>query len=216
MAFDFSTLLSAELHDIKNQMQALLTVQEDLADELVGQSEYQKSLDKIQQHSKALNYKLIEMLSILKIQHQSFEPNEDEHWLIDTLKPIIHEFSSLYDMKFELDFDAEFNAFYDEQLLEIALHNIFMNANQAGAHAYILQVEEFDDGGWLINIKDDGPGFNAEQLNKGAFSPHGTKSGLGLYLIEQAIKAHKRNDKMGRITIQNNPDKGACIELIFP
>ncbi len=216
MAFDFDTLLSAELHDIKNQMQALLCVQEDLADELVGHDQYQQSLDKIQQHSQVLNYKLIEMLSILKIQHQSFEPSEDEHWLIDTLKPIIHEFSSLHDMKFELDFDQEFNAFYDEQLLEIALHNAFMNANQAGAQVFKLRVEEFDDGGWLIKIEDNGPGFNEEQLKKGAFSLHGTKSGLGLYLIEQAIKAHKRNDKTGSISIQNNPKQGACVELIFP
>ena len=51
MAFDFETLLSAALHDIKNQMQALLSVQEDLADELVGHERYQESLDKIQQHS---------------------------------------------------------------------------------------------------------------------------------------------------------------------
>ncbi len=216
MAFDFNTLLSAELHDIKNQMQALLSVQGDLADELVGHSEYQKSLDKIQQHSQTLNYKLIEMLSILKIQHQSFEPNEDEHWLIDTLKPIITEFTNLHDMTFILDFDEEFNAFYDEQLLEIALHNAFMNANQAGATEFKLKIEEFDGGSWLIQIEDNGPGFNEEQLKKGAFSIHGTKSGLGLYLIEQAIKAHKRNGKSGSITIQNNPLQGACIQLIFP
>ena len=216
MAFDFETLLSAELHDIKNQMQALLSVQEALADELVGHDRYQESLDKIQQHSQVLNYKLIEMLSILKIQHQSFEPSEDEHWLIDTLKPITHEFYNLYAMTFELDFDEEFNAFYDEQLLEIALHNVFMNANQAGAQVFKIKVEEFADGGWLIRIEDDGPGFNEEQLEKGAFSLHGTKSGLGLYLIEQAIKAHKRNDKMGSIRIQNNPKQGACVQLIFP
>jgi K+-sensing histidine kinase KdpD len=216
MAFDFTTLLSAELHDIKNQMQALLSVQEDLAEELVGQDQYQPSLDKIQQHSKALNYKLIEMLSILKIQHQSFEPSENEHWLIDTLEPITREFANLHGMNFKMDFDTDFNAFYDEQLLQIALHNAFMNANQAGAHEFILQVQEFDDASWLIKIKDDGAGFNPEQLSKGEFSPHGTKNGLGLYLIEQAIKAHKRNGKSGSITIKNNPDQGACVELFFP
>ncbi len=216
MAFDFSTLLSAELHDIKNQMQALLTVQEDLADELVGHAQYQKSLDRIQKHSQVLNYKLIEMLSILKIQHQSFEPAEDEHWLIDTLNPIIHEFTELHDMKFELDFDADFNSFYDEQLLEIALHNIFVNANQAGANYFKIKIEEFDDGGWLIEVQDNGPGFDSKLLAKGEFTPHGTKHGLGLYLIEQAVKAHKRNDKSGSIVLKNNPDLGACIQLIFP
>ncbi len=216
MSFDFTTLLSAELHDIKNQMQALLTVQGDLADELVEHSQFQKSLDKIQKHSQILNYKLIEMLSILKIQHQSFEPTEDEHWLIDTLNPIIHEFTELHEMTFEMDFDPEFNSFYDEQLLEIAVHNVFMNANQAGANHFKIQIQEFDDGGWLIDIQDNGPGFNEKQLNQEEFTPHGTKHGLGLYLIEQSIKAHKRNDKSGSIVLKNNPDKGASIQRIFP
>ena len=216
MAFDTNTLLSSQLHDIKNEMQALLNLQEEMAEQIVGQAGPCETLVRIQQHSASLNQQLVELLSVLKIQNTSFSPSVDEHWLMDTLAPLCSRYKDASGLTINCSFDDDFNQFYDDQLLEIALNNIMGNAKKAGANTIDISIQEFDDGGWLIKIEDNGPGFNEEQLKKGAFSLHGTKSGLGLYLIEQAIKAHKRNDKTGSITIQNNPKQGACVQLIFP
>ncbi len=216
MAFDYNTLLSAELHDIKNQMQALLNAQEDLAEVLKDKEQYQSYVDNVNQHSQLLNHKLMEILSILKIQNQAFTPCEDEHWLLDTLNPIIHEFTQLHGLRITHHIDKDFNGFYDEQLLEIALHNSFMNAKQIGASQLQVSVQEFSDGHWLIDIQDDGPGFKDKQLYEDTFTIQGTKNGLGLYLIQQALMAHKRNGNTGSIHIKNNPTQGACVQLIFP
>ena len=216
MAFDYNTLLSAELHDIKNQMQALLNAQEDLGNALKEAPQFHGFMASVQQHSQLLNHKLLEILSILKIQNQAFTPTEDEHWLLDTLSPIVHEFNHSHGLMITHEVDPEFNGFYDEQLLEIAIHNSFMNAKQAGANRVNVSIEEFPDGHWLINIQDDGPGFQEKQLSDTSFAIQGGKSGLGLYLIQQAIQAHKRNGQHGSIHIKNNDTKGACVQLIFP
>lgn len=216
MAFDTSTLLSSQLHDIKNEMQALLSLQDELSEQLTQYPEQAAVLNRISEHSNSLNQRLIELLSVLKIQNTSFAPNEDEHWLIDTITPISHDFKRLKDFDVTCNFDPEFNQFYDEQLLEIALQNILGNAKQAGANSASIDIEEFDDGHWLIEIIDDGPGFEPEQLQQGEFNPQGTASGLGLYLIEQAIKAHKRNGNRGEIALGNAVNGGARIQLIFP
>ncbi len=216
MAFDYNTLLSAELHDIKNQMQALLNAQEDLNNAIKEAPQFQGFMDNVQQHSQLLNHKLLEILSILKIQNQAFTPTEDEHWLLDTLNPVIHEFSHSHGLTVTHEIDPDFNSFYDEQLLEIAIHNSFMNAKQVGAKHINVSIEEFPDQHWLINIQDDGPGFQESQLVESSFAIQGGKSGLGLYLIQQALHAHKRNDHHGSINIKNNDNEGACIQLIFP
>ena len=216
MAFDYNTLLSAELHDIKNQMQALLNAQEDLGEALKDAPQYQSQMASVYQHSQLLNHKLQEILSILKIQNQAFTPSEDEHWLLDTLNPIIHEFTQSHGLLISHNIDTDFNGFYDEQLIEIAVHNSFMNAKQVGATQLQLSIEEFNDGHWLIAIQDNGPGFQDKQLDEDVFTIQGGKSGLGLYLIQQALMAHKRNGKCGNIHIENNPTQGACIQLILP
>jgi K+-sensing histidine kinase KdpD len=216
MAFDTSTLLSAQLHDIKNEMQAMLSLQDELAEQLREQPEQDAVLDKITLHSHILNQGLVELLSVVKIQNTAFAPNEDEHWFVDTLTPLINDFKRFKQFNVSADFDLDFNQFYDEQLMSIALHNIFGNAHQAGATSASITIEEFDDGHWLVEIIDNGPGFEQEQLLKGEFNPQGTASGLGLYLIEQTIQAHKRNGKTGTIILSNHHSGGAKIQLIFP
>lgn len=217
MSFDINTLLSAQLHDLKNQMQALLSVESELNDALSLNPEQQSLMEKLQRHSNNLSHRLVELLSILKIQNQAFKPNIDEHWLMDTLAPLSQEFFQLHGLLIESTFDDDANQFYDEQLLGIALHNAFMNALQAGANKVSVQLEEFDDGHWVLTLQDNGPGFEESQIDdQGDFYPNGTQNGLGLYLIEQALKAHTRNGKSGAIEINNQTQQGALLRLIFP
>lgn len=217
MSFDINTLLSAQLHDLKNQMQALLDVESELNDALQLSPEQQSLMDKLQRHSNNLSHRLVELLSILKIQNQAFQLSVDEHWLMDSVSPLAKEFFELHGLNIEANFDHDFNQFYDEQLLNIALHNACMNALQAGANKVTIEVEEHNKGQWVVIISDNGPGFESSQIDdQGDYNPHGTDNGLGLYLIEQALKAHKRNGKTGSIDICNLPSEGAQLRLIFP
>ena len=217
MSFNLNTLLSAQLHDLKNQMQALLNAESELCDALTLNPSQQVFMDKLQRHSSNLSHRLVELLSVLKIQNQGFTPSINEYWLMDIVTPLAQEFQQLHGFKIQCHFDEDSNQFYDEQLLSIALHNACMNALQAGANTMNIDLEEHTDGHWILVLQDNGPGFKDEQINdQGSFSPQGTDSGLGLYLIEQALKAHTRNQKTGGIEINNHVNNGAQLRLIFP
>lgn len=221
MAFDVNTLLSAELHSIKNQMQALLSAQSDLADALKGHPEFQHQIQQVQSNSQSLSHNVVELLSVLKIQNDAFEPNVDEHWFCDSVALIIQDLGAIgQGVKINLEFDPDLNAFYDEQLISIAIHNCFVNAIKANATEINVDVEELPTGSLNIMIKDNGDGFALEQLEKGEFNPQGAASGLGLYLMEQALEIHSRNISgkitKGSVTVANQPSGGAIITLFLP
>lgn len=221
MAFDINTLLSSELHSIKNQMQALLTAQIDLADALKDKPEYATKISQCQQNGQQLNHKLVVLLSILKIQNTAFQPHIDENWLCDTMALVIQDLGIIgKQTRIHLDFDQDLNGFYDEQLLSIAIHNAMVNAIKAGAKDIHVDIEELPQGSLNIVIMDNGGGFNDEQIESQDFSLQGAGSGLGLHLMEQAISAHTRQISgqsiSGKLTIGNQSQGGGKVTLFLP
>lgn len=221
MPFDINTLLSAELHSIKNQMQALLSTQSDLADALSEHPEFHKQIQQVQLNGQMLSHNIIELLSVLKIQNTAFKPNVDEHWLCDSVALVIQSLGTLgKNVRIHLDFDPDLNAFYDEQLVSIAIHNCFVNSINAGANEIHVDAEELKAGSLNIIVSDNGPGFGPEQLAKGEFKPQGAASGLGLYLMEQALAVHERTVSgqllKGSVSVDNHPKGGAQITLFLP
>lgn len=216
MAFDTSTLISAQLHDIKNELQAIHNIQDELAQQLADKPDALSTLSRIQNHSHTLNQRLIEMLSLMKLQNEDFKVNEDEHWLMDTLTPIQHHFQQHHSLEIQLNFDDDFNGFYDEQLINIAFHNIASNALKAGATSLSVSVDESNLPEWSIITEDNGSGFSQEILGRSDWQPQGTDNGLGLYLIAQCIRAHCRGKQCGDLQLGNTTSGGAQHRLCFP
>ena len=221
MAFDINTLLSSELHSIKNQMQALLTAQSDLADALRDEPAYTQKLAQCQQNGQQLNLKMVVLLSLLKIQNTAFQPHIAENWLCDTLALVIQDLGIMgAQTRIHLDFDQDLNGFYDEQLLSIAIHNGLVNAIKAGAKVIHVDVEELPHGSLNVVIMDDGEGFQEDQIGKQDFSLQGAASGLGLHLMEQAISAHSRQIDgktiKGTLSIGNQSQGGGKVTLFLP
>ncbi|EAT10695.1 hypothetical protein HF888_00340 [Bermanella marisrubri] len=216
MAFDDSILISGQLHDIKNQIQALLSDQHDLNEAIDHAHPARPIVEKLNLHGQGLKQRVVELLSILKLQHSGFKPCMEEHWLSDTLEPIINDYTQIHDVSVDLEIDEDFNSFYDDQLLSLAVRNALSNADQAGATNVKIFVEEYDDGHWRLFFIDNGPGFNDSVLNQTQFIPQGTDHGLGLYLIQQVMKLHKRKDNIGFIELGNHEQGGAQLSLVFP
>ena len=111
----------------------------------------------------------------------------------------------------------------DEVLFEVMLKNVLENASRftPSNRALIeLTLEEINSQSIHITIRDFGPGFNKDDLEKVTepfFRTSQSRSresggfGLGLYLSKQIVLAHA-----GFLKIKNHPDQGAVVSVELP
>ena len=111
----------------------------------------------------------------------------------------------------------------DEVLFEVMLKNVLENASRftPSNRALIeLTLEEINSQSIRITIRDFGPGFNKDDLEKVTepfFRTSQSRSresggfGLGLYLSKQIVLAHA-----GFLKIKNHPDQGAVVSVELP
>jgi two-component system, NtrC family, sensor histidine kinase HydH len=101
-----------------------------------------------------------------------------------------------------------------EQLKQVLL-NLVINAVQAtGEQGVITLSGAVQNDKVLIQVKDEGCGIGAENLDKifdPFFTTKVTGTGLGLSVVHQIIEQHG-----GLLTVQNNPDKGATFSILIP
>jgi signal transduction histidine kinase len=81
---------------------------------------------------------------------------------------------------------------YDEDQVRQALHNLLINAYEAGARRVACQARA-GPRGWEVVIADDGPGIAAEDLDR-VFEPYFTRkrqgTGLGLAIVYKICTDH--------------------------
>ena len=111
----------------------------------------------------------------------------------------------------------------DEVLFEVMLKNVLENASRftPSNRALIeLTLEEINSQSIRITIRDFGPGFNKDDLEKVTepfFRTSQSRSresggfGLGLYLSQQIVLAHA-----GFLEINNHPQQGAIVSIEIP
>jgi two-component system, NtrC family, nitrogen regulation sensor histidine kinase NtrY len=70
------------------------------------------------------------------------------------------------------------------------------------------------DGHCVIEVKDNGVGFPGDQIHR-LLEPYVTTrakgTGLGLAIVKKIMEDHK-----GRVELENRPDGGALVRLVFP
>ena len=111
----------------------------------------------------------------------------------------------------------------DEALIEVTLKNILENASRfspSNSALIELTLEAINSQSIRITIRDFGPGFNTDDLEKVTepfFRTSQSRSrdsggfGLGLYLCKQIVLAHA-----GLLEIKNHPDQGAVVSVEIP
>jgi two-component system, NtrC family, nitrogen regulation sensor histidine kinase NtrY len=107
----------------------------------------------------------------------------------------------------------------DTAQIEQALINLLKNAAESGAepHSIELAVTLAPQGhgqGFVIEVRDRGPGFSAAALEHALVPFYSTKAagtGLGLTLCREIIEAHG-----GRLRIANREGGGAAVSFWLP
>lgn len=101
----------------------------------------------------------------------------------------------------------------DPELVEQILINLVLNAVEAGAGTVRLEGSLNPVGRVLIQVIDDGPGLQPDQLET-IFIPFFTTkkkgSGIGLSLARQIMRLHR-----GTITVQSRPGEETVFTLLF-
>lgn len=109
----------------------------------------------------------------------------------------------------------------DAGRLRQLLHNLLKNALEAQESADRARVDldvralERRGAGWVVlAVRDHGPGFPAETLDR-VFEPYVTTkskgTGLGLAIVRQIVEEHE-----AEIELSNAPDGGACVTVYLP
>lgn len=106
-------------------------------------------------------------------------------------------------------------AMADPVRLTQALLNLVINAMQAvEQNGHIEVAAQLVDSAISVTVRDSGPGIEPEKLAlifDPYFSTKSEGSGLGLWIAQQIVSAHR-----GTLRAQNAPDQGAIFTMLLP
>jgi PAS domain S-box-containing protein len=141
--------------------------------------------------------------------------------LVRVVIALVHSDAILHDVRIVLDMEERLPCVAGDpiQLQQVVL-NILLNAFDAmkarprGSRKVEVRLEGAEAGMNRVAIRDSGPGFAGDELNR-IFEPFYTTKreglGMGLPICKSIIEAHR-----GRLWAENNPDGGATFFFTLP
>ena len=137
-----------------------------------------------------------------------------------TLEPVVRLMESTA-RKRHIEVAAAFDprvppAWADPDQLKQIIVNLLLNAietSSAGGHVW-LEVRPASAGSVVLEVRDDGPGIPANQLENifhPFFTTKDTGTGLGLALVHQMVVEHG-----GEITVESAPGRGSAFRVTLP
>lgn len=218
---DFSSVLGAAVHDMKNSLSLMIQSIEDLETTL---REHGVGIDEaasIHYQAARLNTGLIQLLSLYRTQLDELPLNIDEHYVDDFLDDVIaYNQNHISTRAIEIDIQQEEDLYwyFDMDLVNVLVSDALVNAMRYGNKQ--LKVSVYEDNNFLqIKIEDDGPGYpdkmleitNAElsQLDISA-----GRTGLGLFFARLIAHAHNSDERKGNISLTNGGSLGGGVFLL--
>ncbi|WP_430460736.1 sensor histidine kinase [Thalassolituus sp. LLYu03] len=207
----FEQLVGAVIHDLKNQLQALLDYEQEAIARIPKR--YHNHLLPILQRTNRLKNDTMQMVSLFRLEQRDHFPMDDA-WPRDTVSDAIEATSLQFPtLSFSNDIDDDCQAFYNETLLHLALVTLISNSAQAGATQIRLSAD--DSEGLTLCLEDNGHGFDEAVLSGDKDTTKTEGTGLGLYFVQLIAEHHKLGEEHGRVTLTNRKEGGAkvCIHL---
>lgn len=223
-SMDFSTVLAGCIHDVKNSLSILINRLAEVS-AAIGDCENKIALEQLQYQGKRINNHLVQLLVLYRIDQAQYFANIGEigirDFLADTLDPYIPMFTNK-NVTVSLCCNDDLYWYIDSDLLHGVLVNIMNNL-------YIYAESKIEIAAWqenqtfILQIKDDGPGYPEEMFDVSTrdaqkrFSFKSSSTGLGLFFSEMAAEMHQNNGRTGYITMSNDGiDGGGCFSIMLP
>ncbi|MFC6439968.1 sensor histidine kinase KdpD [Bowmanella sp. JS7-9] len=222
---DFSMILAAAVHDMKNSLSLMMGSIEEIAEELEHATDEQKrKINSLHYEANRLNTSMVHILSLYRAQELTLPINLDEHYLIDLFNDIQTANAPYLRMRgitLEIDVPSDLSAYLDYDLTFVLLNDMVINAMRY-CRSRIRLHGSIDGQYTLIQVDDDGPGYPQAMLDSAEMDMQQVelssgRTGLGIYFARMIAEAHEIHGHNGKIALQNAGDfNGSQFSLWLP
>lgn len=220
----FETILASTVHDMKNSLSLLMGELDSISQRLDIESANHSAVASIRYESSRINYSLMQLLTLYKLQNHQLCVQLVEVEVADFIEDCIAAHAPLIatnNIQVTVDCDDAIIWFFDPDMVGIAVNNIIGNSIRYTTGKLGISAKTVD-GMLVIQVDDDGPGYPKKMIdNPESFITrvsHSTGStGLGLFFSATIASQHKRANKQGSITLKNDGElKGGCFQIRLP
>jgi len=180
-----------------------------------------ESLKIIEEEADHLNELIENLLDATRLQTGKFSIQKTDVYIPDIVARLVKKFSTQTDKHtFKIDFPDDFpSVLADDTRIEQVISNLISNAIKYSPGGEITISGEVRHDRIVVSVSDEGPGISQQDMpfifDRFYRSPDAVRrtkgTGLGLYLTQQIIEAHK-----GKIWVDTGREKGARICFSLP
>jgi len=224
----FATVLAASVHDMKNSIGMVVHLIEELRAQLDPDD---PGCAQLQFETARLNNYLMQLMVLYKLEQQQYRFNSEECYLDEFIEDLVLMNLPLLTPRgvtVRQQVEADLCWSFDAQLVQGALSNILTNLIRYADGRVAVSAERVqlaanaEQGGLVIRVEDDGPGFPDEMLGVLEGEAMGVdfiggSTGFGLYFAQQVAAAHRVGERGGEVRLSNGGSLGGgCFELFLP
>lgn len=215
--FDNADFQAALVHELKNHLGLLGMTLERIP--RCGDPAHDEPLDAARLLCEDVTDRLRQALWLYKSDKGPLSPNVDAYSPHDLIAELAARARALardrFDVEIRLADDLPAVAFFDRDLVEMAMMNAIQNSLAYARRCIALEADARD--GWLVlTVRDDSDGYPAHVLDSMAagkpYRSHGT--GLGLQFARLIAQLHENRGRSGALELAN--DSGAVFRLRLP
>ncbi|MCW8092268.1 sensor histidine kinase [Alteromonas sp. ASW11-130] len=219
---DFSSVLAAAVHDMKNSLCLLIQSIENLSDSIPKElDEAHCQVANVHYEASRLNMNLVQMLSLYRAQLETLPTTVDEHFIADLFEDVTGSnalYSNQRKVSIDVNVDSELRWYLDGDLIYMLINDVVVNALRYGTSRIRLSAK-VENSHLVISVEDDGPGYPEEMLinsntELSDFHVSQGRTGLGLFFARLIAAAHTRGKNCGTIALSNGGDLGGSVFVV--
>jgi signal transduction histidine kinase len=216
-------LFSTISHEFRTPLTVILASSQLLKEELQDKIDIVNfnNIDRIQSSTKLLNQLITDLLTFTRAEAGKLECTSIfniESFCLNLIEDLDFFLTSKHEIKF-ISKNSYSKAHLDEKLFYFIANNLIINAIKYSPQGGRIELTvNCSREKVIFQVKDEGIGILPEDLDRlyepfyrGQNIENIVGNGLGLAVVKKCLELQQ-----GKITIENNPDKGSTFRVIIP
>lgn len=218
VTIEFSAVLAACVHDMKNSLFLLLQSLEQLTENKELPVAYKQELAKLHYEAYRVNTNLMQLLGLYRLEKKRLPLQIEENFVSELLEELIAK-NTIYlenrEIEVTLVVDPDLCWYFDADLIGNLLSDIMNNTLRYCQGKIQIEATVIADELQIL-IQDDGPGYPSPMLdfnmdNMGDYAINNGRTGLGLYFAALIAQSHRNQGKTGAIQLKNGGLFGGSV-----